>query len=152
MKDKLPDNIRQWYQDWFLIDRVYTRWARQYDLTYASLFTLYVLYTHPGCTASYIAEFLSLSRQTVAATLQRFEERGLTEAVPNEEDRRCQIVIFTAPGRAFADKVLGTLYAMEKRAFSHLTDEEIAEMVRINRKLADAVQAELEEGIYVPER
>ncbi len=152
MRDELPDNIRQWYHDWFLIDRFYTRWAKRYDLTYASLFTLYVLHGHHGCTPTYIAEFLSLSKQTVASTLRRMEEKGLVRHEESKRDRRSQIVILTEKGKAFADGVMTDLYAMEQRAFARLTDGEIREMVRINRQLASAIQAELEEDEDASER
>lgn len=152
MRDELPDNIRQWYHDWFLIDRFYTRWAKRYGLTYASLFTLYTLHTCPECTPSYIAEFLSLSKQTVASTLRRMEEKGLARSETSARDRRSQIIILTEKGKAFAGEVMTELYAMEQRAFARLTDGEIREMVRVNRQLASAIQAELEEDEDVPER
>lgn len=145
MSEGLPEYIRQWYQDWFLIDRFYTRWAKRYGLTYASLFTLYVLHSQPSCTPSYIADFLSLSKQTVASTLRRMEEKGLIAAETSELDRRSQIITLTKEGKAFADEVMASLYAMETKAFAHLTKEEIAGMVCINRKLACAIQDELEE-------
>ena len=145
MQDGLPEYLRQWYRDWFLIDRFYTTWAKRYDLTYASLFTLYALHTQRECTPSHIAEFLSLSKQTVASTLRRMEDKELIRSETSSSDRRSQIVTLTEKGRAFADKVMTSLYAMEQRAFSRLTDTEIGEMVRINSRLASAIQAELEE-------
>ena len=152
MLDELHEYIRQWYRDWFLIDRFYTIWAKQYDLTYASLFTLYALHNRRECTPSCIAEFLSLSKQTVASTLRRMEDKGLIRSETSRRDRRSQIVTLTDKGKAFADEVMTSLYAMEQRAFARLEDGEITEMVRINRKLASAIQAELEEDGNAAER
>ena len=116
MRDELPDNIRQWYHDWFLIDRFYTRWAKRYDLTYASLFTLYVLHGHHGCTPTYIAEFMSLSKQTVASTLRRMEEKGLVRHEESKRDRRSQIVILTEKGKALMENTVGQIHAAEVHA------------------------------------
>ena len=79
-------------------------------------------------------------------------EKGLVRHEESKRDRRSQIVILTEKGKAFADGVMTDLYAMEQRAFARLTDGEIREMVRINRQLASAIQAELEEDEDASER
>lgn len=147
VRKELPEALRQWYRDWFLIDRLYTRWAKRYGLTYASLFTLYVLYHHDNCTPSCIAEFLSLTKQTVNSTLRRLEEDGIIAASPSQTDRRSQIVSLTEKGRQYTREVLEALYNMEERAFSGFSDRELGRIVNSNRQLAASIRREVEEDL-----
>lgn len=147
VRDRLPQQISVWYQDWFLVDRLYARWAQQYDLTYASLFALYALYKTGGCTPSYLAEFLSVSKQTVNSFLKSLESRKIIVREPSQLDRRSCLITLTEDGGKWTAQLMQRLAQMEERAFRCLTPEEIKTMGDINHRLAAGIQKEVQEDM-----
>ena len=65
------------------------------------------------------------------------------ELVPAENDRRTKLVSLTPAGRAFADERVRPAIAAEDRAFTSLAPAERAELLRLVRAYASAIDAEL---------
>ncbi|MDO4546761.1 MAG: MarR family transcriptional regulator [Clostridia bacterium] len=137
--------IDRWYRDWFRNERMYDEWARRHGLNYTEMFALYVLNATDGCTPKYVAEFLSVSKQTINGVLDRLERRQLIERIPSAVDRRSRVVRLTGEGAQRVKMLLGELAQMEKRAFSRFTDVEIANMIELNSKLTDYIVQEMQQ-------
>ena len=61
---------------------VYSRCAKQHDLTTNELFVLDILWFAPeGCTQTEICERLSSNKQTIAAIVTRFWKKGYAGAI-----------------------------------------------------------------------
>lgn len=126
-----------WYKDWFRNEQLYNDWARKKGLSYNELFTIHVLHATGGCTPSFIAQFLSIAKQTVNSLLGRLEKRGMITREPSSEDKRSCVVLLTEEGQAFADQILTELKDIEYCVFSSFTKEELEMMIDINSRLTD---------------
>lgn len=145
MTSHIAPLIESWYKDWFRNEQLYDRWARKHGLNYNELFTIYVLATTPGCTPSHIADFLSLSKQTVNSLLGRLEKRGMIHREPSLVDRRSCLVLLSEEGGLWAEKILGELNEIEHRVFDTFTQDELEMMVEMNARLTDGFSAEMQE-------
>lgn len=94
-------------------------------------------------TQGQIASDFSYSKQTVNSALKTLEARGLVALAPSADDRRSKLVSLTAAGRAFADERIRPAIAAEDRAFTSLAPAERAELVRLVRAYASAIDAEV---------
>ena len=145
MKEKIASIIDIWYKEWFRNEQLYNGWARQHGLNYNELFTLYVLHKTGGCTPSYIAQFLSIPKQTVNSLLGRLEKSGMIERLPLEEDKRSCLIRLTEAGSERAGSILRELQDIEYRVFSSFTEEELNMMIDINSRLTDRFVQEMRE-------
>ena len=125
-------------------DKLYYELARDCGLSETAYWIMYALEVSGGSvTQRQIAGDFSYSKQTVNSSLKTLEARGLVELAPAEGDRRSKLVSLTAAGRAFADERIRPAIAAEDRAFTRLAPAERAELVRLVRAYADAIDAEL---------
>ena len=145
MERDLAPLIATWYKDWFRNERLYDVWARQHGLNYSSLFTLYVLNSTGGCTPSYIAVFLSISKQTVNSMLGRLEKKLLIKRVPSSTDGRSCMVLLSDNGVRWVSDLMQALTTMEYHAFGRLTENEVRQMIELDGKLTDSISEEMQE-------
>ena len=120
-------------------DKLYYELARDCGLSETAYWIMYALEVSGGSvTQRQIAGDFSYN-----SALKTLEARGLVELAPAEGDRRSKLVSLTAAGRAFADERIRPAIAAEDRAFTRLAPAERAELVRLVRAYADAIDAEL---------
>lgn len=125
-------------------DKLYYEIARNCGLSETAYWILYALEVSGGSvTQRQIAEHFSYSKQTVNSALKTLEARGLVALAPADEDRRSKLVSLTGAGRAFAEERIRPAIAAEDRAFTSLAPRERAELVRLVRAYAAAIDAEL---------
>lgn len=75
---------------------IYSRYAKKFGLTANELFVLDILWFADGtCTQKEICERLSANKQTVAAIIGRFAQRGYLLLQEDEGDRRNKRIRFT---------------------------------------------------------
>ena len=146
MTERIAPMIDIWYRDWFRNEQLYNDWARRHGMNYNELFTLHVLHATGGCTPSYIAQFLSISKQTVNSLLGRLEKRGMILRLPSLEDRRSCMIRLSESGAAQAEEILRELKEIEYRVFSSFTQEELQTMIDINTRLTDRFSVALKEA------
>jgi DNA-binding MarR family transcriptional regulator len=84
---------------------------------------------------------LMVTSGTVTNRLDRLEERGLIERLPDPDDRRGTLVALTAKGKALVDEAVGEHVANEARLLEALTRAERAELDRLLRKLLASLEA-----------
>ena len=125
-------------------DKLYYELARDCGLSETAYWIIYALEASGGSvTQRQIASDFSYSKQTVNSALKTLEARGLVELAPDEGDRRAKLVSLTAAGRAFAEERVRPAIAAEDRAFTSLAPAERAELVRLVRAYASAIDAEV---------
>ncbi|MBM6676688.1 MarR family transcriptional regulator [Olsenella uli] len=125
-------------------DKLYYELARGCGLSETAYWIIYALEASGGSvTQRQIAGDFSYSKQTVNSALKTLAARGLVELVPAENDRRTKLVSLTPAGRAFADERVRPAIAAEDRAFTSLAPAERAELLRLVRAYASAIDAEL---------
>ena len=125
-------------------DKLYYELARDCGLSETAYWIMYALEVSGGSvTQRQIADDFSYSKQTVNSALKTLAARGLVELAPAADDRRAKLVSLTATGRAFADERIRPAVAAEDRAFTSLAPAERAELIRLVRAYASAIDAEL---------
>lgn len=84
---------------------------------------------------SQLADSLLVTSGTMTNRLDRLEERGLIERLPNPSDRRGLDVRLTARGTRLADDLVGGHVENEKQMLAPLSAREREQLERITRKL-----------------
>ena len=84
---------------------------------------------------SQLADSLLVTSGTMTNRLDRLEERGLIERLPNPNDRRGLDVRLTARGVRLADDLVGEHVENEKQMLAPLNAREREQLERITRKL-----------------
>ncbi len=106
--------------------------ARKHNLTSKELFVLDIIwFAEDGCLQSEICERLTATKQTVSAIIKKFWKLGYISLVEAENDRRNKIVRFTDAGKEYAKNIIPPAASAEIDAMAELTEEDIAELVRI---------------------
>lgn len=125
-------------------DKLYYELARDCGLSETAYWIMYALEVSGGSVKQrQIADDFSYSKQTVNSSLKTLAARGLVELAPAADDRRAKLVSLTATGRAFADERIRPAVAAEDRAFTSLAPAERAELIRLVRAYASAIDTEL---------
>lgn len=106
--------------------------ARKHNLTSKELFVLDIIwFAEDGCLQSEICERLTATKQTVSAIIKKFWKLGYISLIEAENDRRNKIVRFTDAGKEYAKNIIPPAASAEIDAMAELTEEDIAELVRI---------------------
>jgi DNA-binding MarR family transcriptional regulator len=96
------------------------------------------------------AEHLGQGRAATGAQVDRLEQLGFVERLPDPDDRRVWKVAITAAGRALVDRVTevdGVLRAELRSGISRAERQQLAAvLVRLQRNLAAAIRAGAIEG------
>jgi DNA-binding MarR family transcriptional regulator len=83
--------------------------------------------------------------------VDRLEQDGLVERVPDPADRRGLLVRLTRKGRALVDRVGPTHLDTERRMLAPLTKQERAELARLLRKLLIGLEQQFADARTPPE-
>ena len=120
---------------------VYSKCAKQHDLTTNELFVLDILWFAPeGCTQTEICERLSANKQTIAAIVTRFWQKGYLILEEVAEDRRTQRIRFTEAGRAYAGAIIPPAANAENLAMAELGAENLTELVDLTTRLTENME------------
>ena len=88
---------------------------------------------------SRLAESTLVTSGTMTNRIDRLEERGLIERVPNADDRRGVDVRLTPAGKDLTERLVGEHVENEQRMLSALTKKERADLDRLTRKLLSSL-------------
>lgn len=120
---------------------VYSKCAKQHDLTTNELFVLDILWFAPeGCTQTEICERLSANKQTIAAIVTRFWKKGYLILEEVAEDRRNKRIRFTEAGRAYAGAIIPPAANAENLAMAELGAENLTELVDLTTRLTENME------------
>lgn len=120
---------------------VYSKCAKQHDLTTNELFVLDILWFAPeGCTQTEICERLSANKQTIAAIVTRFWKKGYLILEEVAEDRRNKRIRLTEAGRAYAGAIIPPAANAENLAMAELGAENLTELVDLTMRLTENME------------
>lgn len=124
----------------------YELYARRHNLTAKELFVLDILWFSPdGCLQTDICERLSATKQTISAIIKKFLKKGYVTLTESETDRRNKIIRFTSEGIAYVEKIIPPAAKAEIDAMNQLSEEDIAELVRLTTLFSQHMKEKFEE-------
>ena len=119
----------------------YHRCARQQNLTTNELFILDILWFAPeGCTQAGICERLSSNKQTIAAIIARFWEKGYLTLEKVAEDRRNKRIRLTKAGKEYAASIIPPAAEAENLAMAELGLEKLTELIDLTARLTENME------------
>jgi len=108
----------------------------------SSDFAVLELLLHKGpLPVNTVGKRVLLTSGSMTAAIDRLERRGLAERQDNPEDRRARIVHLTSQGRKLIEKLFGEHERDIERAFSCLSNREVADLTHALRKLGRGTEA-----------
>lgn len=115
-------DLNRFYLTWQKLNHSYEEYAKQYGLTYISLFILQLI--DDGTTQKELCDILYFPKQTVNKVIQSFEKKGYIVLAENKKDRRSRSIMLTEKGKKFQSEVIPCIDNAEHSAFASLTKEE----------------------------
>ncbi len=112
----------------------------------AQLHVLGVLQAAGPTTVSHLAARLGISPPSTSAILDRMVDAGLVVRERSEEDRRIVSVALAPPGQAALASAIGGRRGWLRKVLGQLDDAELADTVRVLRRLERALEASGEGG------
>lgn len=139
------------YQDYrlfqelsLLLDHADRLVLRQFNLNTIQFNALLLLTTDEGWRLTDLSERLICERSTVTRLVDYLESEGLVARSADSSDRRSQRVTLTTAGLAKRDQALAAIEQAIGERFRVLNHEETRQMVEMQKRLRDAVSAEIE--------
>lgn len=107
----------------------------------AQLHVMGVLRELGPATLGQLASRLGISPPSASAIVDRMVDGGLVLRVRSDEDRRVVTVTLSAAGQEALQRAVGGRRDMLERVLGQLSDEELAETVRVLERLEQAIAA-----------
>jgi DNA-binding MarR family transcriptional regulator len=111
------------------------------DMPRSELLAVLLLQRRAEVTMSELAADLGAPLSTATGIGERLARRGLASRNRDPGDRRVIRVRLTAKGRALAGRVRKRMDSLVQRVQKALTEEELAQLLGLVRKVANALQA-----------
>lgn len=125
---------------------VYEQYARKHNLSAKELFVLDLIWFAPdGCMQTEICERLSATKQTISAIIKKFLKLGYVSLTECETDRRNKIIRLTNAGAAYTEKLIPPAANAEIDAMTELSDEDIAELIRLTTLFSHCMKRTFDE-------
>ena len=99
-------------------------------LTTTQFDVIATLGNQPPMTCKDLGEKTLVTKGTLTGVLERLEAKGILERKLNPEDARSQIIGLTQAGQALFEKVFPAHLLHLEKAFSKLSDKELAEVTK----------------------
>lgn len=125
-------------------DDIYRAAARRYDLSESMLWLLYLcrVSEEPLTQAEAVAQ-LYLPKQTVNSALKKLELQGMVRL--EKEGQLRKRIHLTPAGEALCTRTADHIIAAERTAFSSLSGEEQAQLLKLTAHFNEALNRALEE-------
>lgn len=104
-----------------------------------------VLSKNDGLSQREIAELLNIRPQSASEAIASMEGQGLIEKRPNEQDKRSSLIYITQEGGQRQIDLRNERIENARRIFDPLTDCEKETLLKLLKKVADALQEKKEE-------
>jgi DNA-binding MarR family transcriptional regulator len=108
---------------------------KQYNLTWASFSTLYIVWIWEPIEMGEIAVSQSVGRSTITSTISLLEKRGYCTRDHIDGNRRSVVVSLTPEGRRLIEEVFPEFNKQEKEFVSALNEDEAQFLVELLRKI-----------------
>ena len=94
----------------------------------------------PGITVTQLAHRLSISNPAASKMLRGLEEKGYIRRLPDPEDRRITYIALSPEGSQILDRARRQADQLADNLVSRMGKEEMEELLRLCRKLADLME------------
>lgn len=101
---------------------------------------LHILKKHPAINQRDLAEKMHVRPQSLGEMLTKMEDAGLVERAKDPADGRATLVSLTPAGEAAEREHHEKVFEEITARYDALTDEELAEYLRLTKKLNDALE------------
>ena len=108
---------------------------KEYNLTWASFSTLYIVWIWEPIEMGEIAVSQSVGRSTITSTVSLLEKRGYCTRNHIDGNRRSVVVSLTPGGKKLMEEVFPEFNRQEKAFVSALNDDEAQILVELLRKI-----------------
>ena len=133
MTDNIKKQLDDYYDFWFGMNNLYEMWSKRHNLSYYSLFVLYIIKKKQGeCTQKMICTELLLPKQTVNTILNSFENLGYIKKTIDENNKRNKFISYTEKGEIYSNEILDKLFEFEEKAMKKMTPKQRVQMAEIN--------------------
>ena len=135
------DEVELWrsvVDSWRRLQRAAEKNLLRADLSVAELRILKVLREQGSSPMNRFSTETMLSQPTITGIVDKLEERGLVKRVRSKEDRREVLIAITPMGRDILAKGMDMHRRFVERALSAMKADEVALLVSLLEKLADA--------------
>ena len=120
---------------------IYSRYAKKFGLTANELFVLDIIwFADAGCTQKEICVRLSANKQTVAAIIGRFSQKGYLTLREEGGDRRNKRILFTEQGREYARAIIPPAADAENAAMADMDIAQSRELVRLTVQFSENME------------
>ena len=134
--EEIKKYIEIYYDFFYTSTRFYYKFAKKYDMSDISLFTLHAIYSNnKECIQNDLAEKLALPKQTVCSILDNFEKKGYVKREINPKDKRNRLISLTEKGIEFAKPIIEGLENLDINMLKCLSDEDIKNYVNYQKEL-----------------
>jgi DNA-binding MarR family transcriptional regulator len=101
---------------------------------------LYVLWEHEKLSITQVGKLTSLAKTTLTGMLDRMEESGLVERIPDKNNRRQIFVRITERAKEFRDKYDEVSEQMNQLFYQGFREEEIKEFEDMLRRIKENLE------------
>lgn len=101
---------------------------------------LYVLWEHEKLSITQVGKLTSLAKTTLTGMLDRMEESGLVERIPDKNNRRQIFVRITEKAKEFRDKYDEVSEQMNRLFYQGFREEEIKEFENMLRRIKENLE------------
>ena len=119
------------------IDRMQSAYLRSWDLNTAQFDVLAHVGAHKGITQQELADSLLVTKGNISQLLDRMEKLDLLKRC---QEKRNNTLVLTEKGQELYDRVVSTTEKLIEEQFTVLSASEVAELLRLARKLDQALR------------
>ncbi|MCM1130309.1 MAG: MarR family transcriptional regulator [Muribaculaceae bacterium] len=118
-------------------DCLYHLLAQKYNLSDNVFYILYYLYEEKDGTVSQsdLCEYWLYSKQTINSSITVMKNKGWIELVTVPNTRNRKNIVLTDEGKAFCQKAIGEIIALEEKVYARFSDEERTTFIAFFRRL-----------------
>ena len=119
------------------IDRMQSAYLRSWDLNTAQFDVLAHVGAHKGITQQALSDSLLVTKGNISQLLDRMEKLDLLKRC---QEKRNNTLVLTEKGQELYDRVVPTTEKLIEEQFTVLSASEVAELLRLARKLDQALR------------
>ncbi len=126
---------------WLAVQKMYNEQASEYNSTMVYAFTLLSIDPKNGTPSTSLGPKMGIEPTSLSRTLNKLEDRGFIERIPNPEDGRSVLVTLTKEGLRMRDISRSTVFQFNDIITNHIDQEKLKVffevMYDINRLISD---------------
>ena len=124
---------------------VYSKWAKNNNVSYNRMLVLYTIREYGFCTQKQVCDSYLLPRQTVNHVITEMKKEGILVLDLEKSAGKEKVLVLTPEGEAYSEKLLYSLSRMEERAAKCLGESKIRRMTELFMEYDRALEEALEE-------